>query len=136
MPNRAGPARCLRGVRGGKQGLARHAAEVQAVAAHPVALDQRHAQAELRGDRGDREAGGACPDHRQIEIRHRDRFHRRQTTGSRDKAASPISGPRMRGEKITERSGLSPARQHVAEAGADRGEDEVAGMIPMHRGAA
>ncbi len=57
-------------VRGGEQGLARHAAEVQAIAAHPVTLDQRHAQAELRGDSGHRETRGAGTDHRQIEFRH------------------------------------------------------------------
>ena len=122
MPNRAAAARRLGGVRGGEQRLARHAAEVQAVAAHPVALDQRHAQAELRGDGGDREAGGAGADHRQVEIRHPIASTGARATGSSDNAASPISGPRMRGEKITVRSGLPPARQHLAEAGADRGD--------------
>ena len=71
MPKRAAAARRLGGMRGGEQRLARHAAEVQAVAAHPVALDQRHAQAELRGDRGHGQAGRAGADHRQVEIRHR-----------------------------------------------------------------
>ena len=51
---------------------------------------------------------GAGADHRQVELRHPDRFHRRQATGSSDNAASPISGPRMRGEKTTVRSGLPP----------------------------
>ncbi len=70
-PNRAAPRGRLRGMGGGEQRLARHAAEVEAVAAHAVALDQGDAQAELRGDRGDRQAGRAGADHRQVELRHR-----------------------------------------------------------------
>ena len=117
-------ARRLGGVRGGEQGLARHAAEVEAVAAHPVALDQRHAQAKLRGDRGDRETGGARrrspPDRSQAS----ERFHRRQATGSSESAARAISGPRMRGEKMIVEVGSAACRQHLADAGADRGIDE------------
>ena len=47
---------------------------------------------------------------------------------------APTSGPRMRGEKISVRSGLPPVGQHVAEAGADRGEDEGRWHDPDHGG--
>jgi hypothetical protein len=40
----------LRGFGGGQQRLRRHAAGVETFTAHPVALDQRHANAELGGD--------------------------------------------------------------------------------------
>ena len=50
--------------------LARHAAGVEAVAAHPVPLDQRDLDAELGGAGGDRQAGGAGADDNQVEVRH------------------------------------------------------------------
>ncbi len=103
------PARRLGGVCGGEQGLARHAAEVEAVAAHPVALDQRHAQAKLRGDRGDREARGTGADHRQIELRHPSVSTAAMRPAAATSAARATSGPRTRGEKMIARSGLPPA---------------------------
>ena len=70
MPKRAGAARLGRGVGGGEQRLRGHAAVVQAVAAHPAALDQRDLQPEPGGDGGHREPGRAGADHHHVEVRH------------------------------------------------------------------
>ena len=58
----AGLARVGGGARRGDDRLRRHAADVQAVAAEDVALDERHARAEPGGARRRDEAGGARAD--------------------------------------------------------------------------
>ena len=50
------------------QGLARHAAGVQAVAAHLVFFDQGHPGAHRGSDVGGHQAGGSGPDHHQVVI--------------------------------------------------------------------
>ena len=59
----------VRPARGREQRLGRHAAVVQAVAAHLVLLDQRHGDAELGGGRRHREASGPGADHAQVDAR-------------------------------------------------------------------
>ena len=51
---------------GGEQGFRRDAAEIQAVAAHSIPLDQHHLGAELRRPSGNREPAGASADDAQI----------------------------------------------------------------------
>ena len=51
-----------------QQRLGRHAAGVEAVAAHAVALDQRHLRARGRGDIGRHQPGRAGADHDQVEV--------------------------------------------------------------------
>ena len=55
-------------LRGADQRLRRHAAEVQAVAAHLVLLDQRHLGLDRGADIGRHEPRGAGPDHDQVAI--------------------------------------------------------------------
>jgi hypothetical protein len=55
-----------RGARSPEEGLRRHAADVQAVAAEQVALDERHPGAQARGARGRHEARRAAADHDEI----------------------------------------------------------------------
>ncbi len=63
-----GRPRGLGGVRGGEQRLARNAARVEAIPAHPAALDQRDPQTEPGGHGGDREAGRTGADDGQIVV--------------------------------------------------------------------
>src|SRR5262249_32563836 len=59
---RAGVAHELRHVRGAQYALRRHAAEVEAVAAHEIPLDEGDARAEPGRARGGHEPGGAGAD--------------------------------------------------------------------------
>src|SRR5690606_10374500 len=56
--------------RGGDEGLRRHAAVVEAVAAHPVRLDQHHVGAEPGGGGGDRQAAGTGSYDTQVGLQH------------------------------------------------------------------
>jgi hypothetical protein len=67
----AGLADRLAGMAGGEQSLGRHAADIQAVAAHLASLDQHGARAELAGAGGDRQPGRACADHAQVSLQQR-----------------------------------------------------------------
>ena len=51
---------------GRQQGLRRHAAGVEAIAAHLVPLNQHHWHAESSGGRGHRQAAGAAADHANV----------------------------------------------------------------------
>ncbi len=51
-----------------QQGLGRYAAGIQAVAAHLVALDQRHLGLHRSSNVGRDQAGGTCPDHHQVVV--------------------------------------------------------------------
>ena len=64
------------GMRGREQRLARHAAAVEAVAAHAAALDQRHPGAELRRAGRDRQPGGARADDGEVKVRRQSRIRR------------------------------------------------------------
>jgi len=66
----AGAAHGVGRVRRRQQRLAGHAADIQALAPHAPALDQRDAQAELRRDIGRGQPGRPGADHRQVEIPH------------------------------------------------------------------
>ena len=72
------------------------------------ALDQRDAQAELCGYRGDGQAGGAGADHGQVVV---GVAAPPRAPGDRQQgdAASPISGPNTWGVKITPRLGRPPS---------------------------
>ena len=65
-PEAAGGADRLRRLAGGDQGFGRHAAVVQAVAAHLALFDQHDLGAHLDGARGDRETAGAGADDAKI----------------------------------------------------------------------
>ncbi len=126
-PEAAGAARRFGRMRRGQQRLGRHAAGVEAVAAHRPALDQRHLEAELGCDRRDRQPGGAGADHGKVvalghrrapargpgdvhhEVQASRRRRRRQSTGARDSAASASSGraPWAR-RAATDRAGRRP----------------------------
>ena len=69
---RAGRERRVAAVAGRDQGLRRDAADIEAFAAHPAALDQHHRDPERGRDGGDREAGRAGPDHAEVR---RQRLH-------------------------------------------------------------
>ena len=62
-----GGAYDLRRMAGRQHRLGRHAAGVEAVAAHRAALDQHGARAELGAAGGDRQAGGPGADHADID---------------------------------------------------------------------
>ena len=63
-----GLAHAMRGLAGGDQRLRRHAAEVEAVAAHMRALDQHDTLAQLGRARGDRQAARAGADDADIDV--------------------------------------------------------------------
>ena len=63
---RAGREGRVAAVAGGDQGLRRDAADIEAFAAHPAALDQHHRDPEGGRDGRDREAGRAGPDHAEV----------------------------------------------------------------------
>jgi hypothetical protein len=62
----SGRAHGLGALAGGKQRLRRHAAIVEAVAAHAAFFDEHDRHAELRRGGGHREAPGSCADHAEI----------------------------------------------------------------------
>ena len=62
-PKAAGTPYSVRGFGGGEQRLRRHAAAIEAFAAHFGPFDQDRARAELGADRGRGQPGGAGPDH-------------------------------------------------------------------------
>ena len=87
----------LRGLGGGDQRLGRHAAVVEAIAAHLGALDQHDAEAELGGARGDDQAGRAAAD--DADVRGEDRVHVTTTSCRRAdacRAPAPAPGRRAR----------------------------------------
>ena len=65
-PNGPLVAERLRALARGDHRLRRHAAGVEALAAHPALLDQHHGHAERRRRGRDRQAGGACADDAKI----------------------------------------------------------------------
>ena len=63
----AGAAGGLGRTGGGDQRLRRHTADIEAIPAHPIALDQHHRSAHLGGACGDAEPAGAGPDDAEID---------------------------------------------------------------------
>ena len=93
-----GPHRMRRLCRG-EQRLRRHAAGIEAFAAHLGPFDQHGARAELGGDCGRRQPGGAGPDHADIDafIAHRTspvrlKWHRRRLDAARERLTLPHPG--------------------------------------------
>ena len=109
----AGVAHRLRGVARGDQRLGRHAAVVQAVAAHLGALDQDHARAELRGTGRHGQPRRAGADDAEIALGGHHVFSRRprsqlHTTGTSESRAKAASGRRRFGSLSVSRSGVRP----------------------------
>jgi hypothetical protein len=104
----AGAARALGGVRGGEQRLRRHAAVVEAVAAHRRLLDQHGARAELRGAGGDGEAARAGADHADIDIKLLGHAHPSSSFAPASRAYVVIRAP------VDRRAGDDPMRARIA----------------------
>jgi len=98
----------------GDQRLGGDAAEIEAVAAHPVTFEQDDAGAHLHSPRGDGQPARASPDDQQIRFQllhvQISLFPRMAliAIGSAASAASPRIGPMICGSHRRERSGLSP----------------------------
>ena len=97
-----------------KERLRGHASVIQAIAAHLVALEQHHPRAHLHGPRRKGKPARACADDAEICF---DPFHYRalfillrsfSTIGMAARRQRPRMGSKIRGSKITPRSGVSP----------------------------
>ena len=116
------------------QRLRRHAARVQAVAAHLARLDQHDARAHLHGPRRDRQAARPGADHADVRL---DPLHSTipfrkafSTIGSAARAASPRSGNRTGGVKMMPRSGVSPRAKTSPRPEPTEVKTRAPGMMP------
>src|SRR6056297_1847830 len=120
----------------GDQRLGGHAAEIEAVSTHPVALEQYDARPHLHGPRGDGEAARAGPDNQQI----RCQFMHSQISlfprmalisiGIAASAASPSMGPMICGSHRSDRSGVSPRSNTSPKPTPIQVKTSAPGMIP------
>ena len=83
-----------------EQGLRGHAAGVEAVAAHPVLLDQRHLGAHRGGDVGGDQARRAAADHHQVAVE------------ARRPLPARVNAPRLEGVQDLLRDEREDAEQH------------------------